>query len=224
MDYPDVELGMIVELPLNLDSAPFLTPVRNGKCALEILYGRMEKIVPLKDIVFLAGHDDGHIPYGNFVAEKGLFLFRTHEVFVSTRLMRAAASRRMKTIIRINACHTFADPELLTGMLEMHKQSNSGFTWMEGAPAWLGGEIFGSGELIDSHLIAETEGRISEQPGDVLRTRLNEYKFATYKPAGRRRWKNINLSLADRSSAALVYEAIRRAPDPMTVTLRDFQD
>jgi spore coat polysaccharide biosynthesis protein SpsF (cytidylyltransferase family) len=218
----DLEVGMIVELPMNMGSGPFLTPVRGGKRPLEILYQRLEKIVPLKDMVFLAGHDDAHIPYGNFMAERGLFLFRTDEPCISTQLMRAAAARRMRTVVRVNACHTFADPEFLREMLDLHKRIKAAHTYMEGAPAWLGGEIFSGGELIDAHIIAERENRPGEQPGGILRSMKEQFLIGTYRPAVPRRWKSLNISLAEQSSAALLIEAVRRARDPLAVTYRDF--
>ena len=218
----DVETGLIIELPLEMSSDVFLTPVRGGLNPLEILCGRMEKVVPRKDMVFLSGHDEKHIPYGSYLAGKKLSLFRTDVQSASERMMKASSMRRAKTMIRINACHTFADPELIQGMVDMHCQLKAAYTRLEGPPEWLGGEIYSGKELIDAHLIAVGEDRKDEQPGDILSSKKEKFIIGTYKPSVRGSWKNLNLSLAGRQSAAALFEVIRRAPDPMTVTYRDF--
>ena len=217
---PDAELAIIIELPWEIDSSVFITPVRDNKSPLEILFQRLSKIVPLSDMILLTGHEPHHTPYGNFAAIKGLFLFRTDTEGRFSQLNRAISTKRMKTAIRVNASHVFADPEILAQMVEFHQKQNAMYTYLEGVPEWLGAEIFQRANLIDAFMMADEQGNLDEQPGMFMRSRQDLYKTAAFKPKIRGRWKEVDLSLA--TSYAFTVDTIKRAPDPFTVTYRDF--
>jgi spore coat polysaccharide biosynthesis protein SpsF (cytidylyltransferase family) len=217
---PDPEISIIIELPWEIDSKVFLTPVRDNKCPLEILYERLSKIVPPADMIFLTGHEPHHLPYGNFAAVRSLFLFRTYEDGRLHQFNRAISSRRMKTAIRVNACHVFADPEILAEMLEFHIKQKVMHSYLEGVPDWLGGEIFQRSDMIDAFVGAEKQERLGEEPGLFMRSNKELYTTAAYKPKIRGHWKNVDLSLA--TSPGFTIDTIKRAPDPIAVTYRDF--
>ncbi|MFA6451661.1 MAG: hypothetical protein WCX65_19475 [bacterium] len=219
---PDPELAIIIELPFEIDSSIFLTPVRDNKCPLDILIERLKKIVPSNDMIFLTGHESHHVQYGSFSAMNGLFLFRTAEPGRLVQFVRAASSRRMKTAIRINACHVFADPELLKGMLDFHNKQSVAYTCFDGIPAWLGGDIFERADVIDAFVLAEEFNKLDEDPAQFILSQSESFKTASYRPKVWGRWKNVSLSLDTPASAAVLIESIRRAPDPLSVSYRDF--
>ncbi len=221
---PDPELAIVIQIPTEMPNEPLLTPVRDNKCPLEFLYERLAKVAPVSDMIFLSGHEPHHAPYGNFSALRGLFLFRTDERGSFRQLVRAASGRRMKTLIRVNAAHTFTDPEILLGMLEFHQKQNVAHTYLEGVPAWLGAEIYQRTELIDAFMAAEALGRLDDLPGDFIRSQNELFKTAVYKPKIRGRWKNVELSIEKPASTAFTIDTIKRAPNLLSVSYRDFLD
>jgi spore coat polysaccharide biosynthesis protein SpsF (cytidylyltransferase family) len=221
---PESELAIIIHIPAEMPNEPLITSVRDNKSPLEILYERLTKIAPVTDMIFLTGHLPHHAPYGNYAALRGLFLFRTDESTIFRQIVRAASGRRMKTLIRVNAAHPFTDPEILQDMLEYHMNMNVAYTYLDGVPDFLGAEIYQRGELIDAYVRAERLELLDEQPGAFIRSQPELFKTAAYKPKIKGRWKKIDLSLDNPASTGFTIDTIRRAPNPLTVSYRDFLD
>jgi spore coat polysaccharide biosynthesis protein SpsF (cytidylyltransferase family) len=219
---PDPDLSILIEIPTGSAIEPLITPVRDNKCPLEIQFERLTKVAPKNAMILLAGSEPSHKPFGKLAALHGLFLIRISETVNFKRLVHAASSRRTKTLVRVSAAHTFADPDILLGMLELHRKQKTAYTFLEGVPDWLGGEIFERAELIDAFVAADMVGRAEDQPGVFFRSRKETFQTAKYQPKIRGRWKNIELSLENPASAALTIETIRRSPNPATVSYTDF--
>jgi len=110
----------------------------------------------------------------------------------------------------------------LLGMLDAHLKQRAMHTYLEGVPSWLGGEIYQRADLLDAFTTADRLSRLDSQPGEFIRSMPDKFKSFAHNPRISRRWKRVELSLANPASAAIVKEVIMRAPNPIAVSYRDF--
>ncbi len=219
---PDPELAVLLEIPQDMESDLFLSPVRDGKPPLTFLCERMKKIVAPVDIIVVTSNKPWHAPFGTYVAMQGLFLYRTDEVSPTHIVARAAASRRPRTVLRVNACHIFTDPELLLELHDFHRRQSCHYTAFAGVPQWLGSEAIGTAAAMDVFMYAEQNGLVGREPSELIKADSKRFKSMEYRPKISGRWKPGELSLGNPASAKALLDKLLSAPDPVAVSYRDF--
>ncbi len=219
---PDPEVAVLLEIPAAMDPDLLLMPVRDGKPPLTFLCERMRKVVSPLNIILVTGNKPHNAPYGNYVAAHGMFMYRTDEVSPTHIVARASASRRPRTVLRVNAGHTFTDPELLLDLHDYHRRQSSQYTTLAGVPAWLGAEAVDSVAAMDVFMYAQQNSLTGREPGELIRADSKRFTSFEYHPKISGRWLPGEVSLLNPDSAKAVIDKLLSAPDPVAVTFRDF--
>jgi spore coat polysaccharide biosynthesis protein SpsF (cytidylyltransferase family) len=213
---------IILDVPQGMEPGKMLAPVRADISPLGLLIDRMTRITSPKNISVLVNMEAGGSPYGKFTALRGVFLSRVKETEKLHRLTRAASGRGAAAFVRIDARHVFADPDIARQLGQFRAEKKAAFARADGAPAWLTAEAFESKYLLDASIAAKANGDGDIDPVEALAKYVDGFKPAALKTRIRGRWKADNIALGDPQGEPQIMSAMRSAPDPVSLSYKDF--
>lgn len=86
-----------------------------------------------------------------YCMSKGYKVFRGSEADVLERFAQIVRQFEPKTVVRLTGDNPFIDPSLLSKMLEKHRQEKADYTYTNGTPLGI------SGEMIEASILCEID-------------------------------------------------------------------
>ncbi|MED1748080.1 cytidylyltransferase domain-containing protein [Bacillus zhangzhouensis] len=94
----------------------------------------------------------------HYCLSKGYKVFRGSETDVLQRFAQIVRQFEPQTVVRLTGDNPFIDPALLSKMLEKHRQEKADYTYTNGTPLGI------SGEMIDAPILSEIDNFPLSQP------------------------------------------------------------